>query len=85
LPEDLAIGIEDLDGLDPGGLLAVIDFAQVKNRPLRPLTVRTVNFLDDAPVAVILAVFETVMSVEKRFAHFDGGQFTSAWRWMGRG
>ena len=85
LSEGLAIGIEDFGALDPGGLLAVVDFAQVENRPLHPLAVRAGDFFDQAPVTVILAVFETVVRVEKGLAHFDGGHFTSAARWVGRG
>jgi hypothetical protein len=34
---------------------------------------------------VILAVFETVVRVEKGLAHFNGAHFTSAVRWVGRG
>jgi len=85
LRERLAIGVKDRDGFDPGGLLAVVDFAQIQNRSLHPVAVRAADLFDDAPVAMVLAVFEAVMRLEKGLAHFDAGQFTSAPRWVGRG
>jgi len=85
LGERLAITVEDLDGFDPGRFLAVVDLAQIQDRSLNPLVMRAANFLDDAPVAVILPVLEPVMRVQIRLAHSNGGQRTSAARWGGRG
>lgn len=63
LPERLRAGVENFDGFDPRRFWAVVDFAQVENRPLHPLAVRRADLFDEAPVAVILAVFEPVMRV----------------------
>ena len=84
LREGLPIGVEDFDGFDPSGLLAVIDLAQIKNRSLHPVALRGADLFGDTPVTMILAVFESVMSVEKRFAHKDRGHITPAGRWVGR-
>ena len=51
--------------------LAVVDLAQIKNGPLHPFTRLRTDLLDDAPVAMILAVLESVMAVQKGFAHSD--------------
>ncbi len=85
LREGLAIGVEDFDSFDPSGLLAVVDLAQIKNLSLHPVAVRGLDLFGDTPVTMILAIFETVMSVEKRFAHKDSGHNTRAGRWEGRG
>src|SRR5206468_3858803 len=50
LPERLSIGIEHLDGFDPRGPLAVVDFAQIQNGPLHPLALGAADFFNNAPV-----------------------------------
>ena len=84
LEEGLPVGVEDLAGFDPGGLLTVVEFAQGENRPLDPLAVGAADFFGEAPVTMVLAVFEPMMTVEKGLAHINGGQLTSALRWVGR-
>src|SRR5215467_5145059 len=44
----------------PGGLLLVVDLAQVQNRPLHGLTASQPMILDDAEVAVVLAILSSV-------------------------
>lgn len=65
----LARRVEDLDHLRPGGVLAVIDLPQVEHVSLHPTAPGATHFLSDAPIAVIFAVFESVVAVQKWFAH----------------
>ena len=52
---DLSV-LENLDGLLPGGLLLVIDFAQVEHVALNDPVTSTTLVFDDAPVTVLLAI-----------------------------
>jgi len=54
----LLILIEHLDGLNPGCLLAVIDLPQIKHRALDDLAPGATPVLHNAPIVVILPVFE---------------------------
>src|SRR5512134_2182589 len=61
----LLLFIEDLQGLAPGRLLAVVDLAQVKDGALRGLAGRQTTVLHHAEVAVILAVLPAVGGAQK--------------------
>jgi hypothetical protein len=69
--------IEYIDHLGPSGLLAVIDFTQVKDVSLHPPAAGDFDLFSNRPVAVILAVLETVMTVQKRSGHRSGRHNTS--------
>src|SRR5215831_13518298 len=49
----------------PGGLLLVVDLAQVQNRPLHGLTASQPMILDDAEVAVVLAILSSVGAAQE--------------------
>ena len=54
----LALGIEHLDGFDPGGLLVAIDLAKVKQGALMGRGGSTgANTFDDTEITVFFAVF----------------------------
>src|ERR1039457_4068682 len=67
--------VENLDGLGPGRLLTVVDFAQIENRPLHPFARRRTHLLSDAPIAMIFAVLESMMTMQKGLA--PGSQITA--------
>src|SRR5208337_1232511 len=50
--------VEGLDHPAPGFLLAVVDLAEIKHLPLHHLAAGAALALDNAPVAVLLAVLE---------------------------
>lgn len=78
----LTVGVEDGDGLGPGGFLAVIDLAQIQELALGTGAAGGADFFGEGPVAVVLAVLETAVAVQKRLAHnFDG----AGYRKRGRG
>src|SRR5260221_14519759 len=60
--------IEDFGDFGPGRLLAVVDLPKVEQMSLHPTSMRAYLF-GDAPTAVVLAVFEPVMTLQKRFGH----------------
>jgi hypothetical protein len=43
------------------------------------------DLLGNAPIAVVLAVLESVRTLEKGLGHIDGSNFTAAADPMGRG
>jgi len=53
--------VQHLDALAPGRLLAVVDFPQIHNLALHHATASGAAVLDDAPVAMFFAVFETAL------------------------
>jgi len=63
--------IEHRDLFDPIGFLAVVDFSQVNNLPLKSLALLGAPILADAPVAMILAVLKSRVTLEEQrwFAH----------------
>jgi hypothetical protein len=74
----LAVGVKDRDGLGPGGFLAVVDLAQVEELALDPRAAGGADFFSDRPVAVVLAILEAVVAVQKRLAHNFAGHFTES-------
>lgn len=50
-------GVEHRDGLGPDGLLGIVEFAQIEERPLMHGAGGVADIFDHAPVAVFLAVF----------------------------
>ena len=54
----LRILVENFDHPAPGLLLAVVDLAEIEHLPLHHLAAGAALALDNAPVAVLLAVFE---------------------------
>lgn len=69
LRELLPVGIKNLDRFGPSHLLAIVDLSQVENRSLDPLSLRRADLFDDAPIVMILPVFEAMVRVEKGLAH----------------
>ena len=51
-----AVG-EGFDGAHPAGALAVVEFAEVQQLPLNHASAAHATVFDDAPVAMLLAVF----------------------------
>jgi hypothetical protein len=62
--------IENLNDFSPGRLLTVVDFPKIQQVTLHPPTTRA-HLFGDAPVAMVLPVFEPVMTLEKGFSHTD--------------
>jgi hypothetical protein len=73
LPGLPLLRVKNIDHLGPCRFLAVVDFAQVKEMALNP-PAPGVDFFGDAPVTVILAVFEAAMTLQKRLGHIDGSK-----------
>lgn len=82
-PGLLAVSVKNVDDLGPRLFLAVIDFPKIKEVTLYPAPVGA-DFFSDAPVVVVLAVFESAMTLEKRLGHINGSKFTPVRRPMGR-
>jgi len=78
-------GIEDIDDFNPGSLLGVVNLSQVENVPLHPSATTDFDLLGDRPGAMILPIFETVMTMQKRFPHTVGWQIISWADGRGRG
>jgi hypothetical protein len=63
-----------LDTPTPGGFLAVIDFTQIEHLSLdNPITGDT-TVLDNTPVAVFFAVFETLFGPQEHAESVSGNQ-----------
>jgi hypothetical protein len=59
---------KNIDGFAPGSMLAVINFAEIKDLPLNNAVVRCAPVLDNAPVSMFFAVFKAAFSPEKHRA-----------------
>ena len=70
--------------LGPSRLLAVVDLAQIEQMPLHPTLARA-HLLPNAPIAMILAVFESVMTVQIRLGHNNDPHLTVISQSRGRG
>ena len=66
----LASLVERFDRLAPCGSLAVIDLAQIQHLPLHRPPAGHPAVLDDAPVAVLLAVLAANLVAQKHAASF---------------
>ena len=50
--------VERFDHATPGFALTIVDLAEIKHRPLHHLATGAALVLDDAPIAMLFAVFE---------------------------
>jgi hypothetical protein len=66
------VRVEDLEGLDPGSLLGVVEFAQVEERSLMDGAGGVADIFHHAPVAMHFAVFLTFGRPQK-----SGGQYAT--------
>jgi len=57
--------LNDLNGFDPGGLLAIVDLAEIKNVTLDNLIIHRPMIFNDTPVAVLFPVFEAPFDSKK--------------------
>src|SRR5208283_3194631 len=64
----LPVLAERLDRLAPGGTLAVVDLAQVQHMPLHRAPAGDPAVLDNAPIAVLLAVLAAQLVAQKHDA-----------------
>src|SRR4029079_18840289 len=69
LPGAPAVLVEGLDLSTPGGMLAVVDLAEIQNRLLHHPAAGTASALDKAPVAVLLAILDSPCGAQ---VHADG-------------
>jgi len=69
LPGAPAVLVEGLDLSTPGGMLAVVDLAEIQNRLLHHPAAGTASALDNAPVAVLLAILDSPCGAQ---VHADG-------------
>ena len=77
-------GIESGDGAGPGGLLGVIDLAQIEEGPVEAAPVGDAAFFHERPVAVFLAVFaarvtfeiHTALSLSEPWGWWEWGRST---------
>ena len=60
--------VKHIGDFRPSRLLAVVDLAQIKQMPLHP-TPRRAHLLGDAPITMILAVLEPMMTLQKWLGH----------------
>ena len=68
LPTLSFVTLNNINRLTPGGLLAIIDLAEIKNLSLNNAVVRCALVLNNAPVAVFFAIFESPFGPEKNGA-----------------
>jgi hypothetical protein len=57
--------VEGIDHPAPGFALAVVDLAEIQHRPLHHLAAGAALALDDAPIAMLLAVFEASVGAQE--------------------
>src|ERR1700693_225501 len=65
---DLSALVQRFDRLAPRGPLAVVDLAQIQHMPLHRATAGDPAVLDNAPIAVLLAVFAAKLVARKHDA-----------------
>jgi hypothetical protein len=74
--------LNHINGPTPGGFLAVIDFTQIEHMALNDPIARHPPVLNDAPVTVFFAVFESLFGPQE---HTDSvGRKTSGINRVGR-
>jgi hypothetical protein len=73
--------VERLDRLAPGGTLAIVDLAQVQHVPLHRPAAGDPAVLDDAPIAVLLAVFAAKLVAQKHDASLSKPLAVSQGAW----
>ena len=59
------VALKNVNGFTPGSVLVVINFAEIKYLPLDNTVVRCALVLDNAPVSMFFAVFESAFGPEK--------------------
>jgi hypothetical protein len=62
------VALKNINGFTPGCVLVVIDFAEIKHLPLDNTVVGCALILDNAPVSMFFAVFESAFGSEKHKA-----------------
>ena len=65
----LAFLVEDFDRSTPALALAVVDLAKVEHLPLDKLAAPAASVLHHAPVAMLLAVFDPRVALQKHYGH----------------
>lgn len=65
----VALRIERFEGAAPTLTLAVIDLAQIEHGPLHHLAARTAARFDNAPVTMLLAIFEPPIAFQEHDGH----------------
>ena len=65
LPALTIVALKNINGFTPGSMLAIINFAEIKHLPLNNAAARRALVLDDAPVSVFFAVFESALRPEE--------------------
>jgi hypothetical protein len=59
------VTLQDINGFTPGSTLTVIDFAEIEYLLLNNAVIRCSVVLDNAPVSMFFAVFETAFGSKK--------------------
>jgi hypothetical protein len=62
----LPLGVKDLNLLNPSQALAIIDLAQIEHLPLDNAAAGAALVLRQAPITMLLAIFEPLMALEKK-------------------
>jgi hypothetical protein len=68
LPTLTLVALKNINGFAPSGMLTVVDFAEIEHLPLDNAVVRNALVLDNAPVSMFFAVFESALGPEKHGA-----------------
>jgi hypothetical protein len=55
--------------LTPPFALAVVELSKIKDLPLDKLSAPSTAILDDVPVTMLFAVFESRVALQKHYAH----------------
>jgi len=61
LPALTIIALKNINGFTPGSMLAVVNFAKIQHLPLDNALVRCTLVLNNAPVSVFFAVFDSIL------------------------
>jgi hypothetical protein len=62
------VASKNINGFTPSSMLVVVNFAEIKHLPLDNAVVRRALVLDNAPVSMFFAVFESAFGPEKHGA-----------------
>jgi len=61
--------IENFNRSTPAFALTVVDLSKIKDLPLDKLSTPATAILDDVPVTMLFAVFESRVALQKHFGH----------------
>ncbi len=70
LPISLIVFVKRLNDTTPGGMLAVVDLAEIQYRPLYDPAASTTLAFHNAPVTVLFAVFDPSCESQVHVARF---------------